>query len=1162
MSRLTIALLSILSSGSAVAGSLTLPTAPLGPVGGFDGRQGEVVWSATYDLPELSDLALTFYDAMLEGGDYLVVRTPDGGEFELLEADDFLNGSVTTRRFAVTPLEIELVSGDGDGRRSTFTLRSVEGTAGKGAEVLALQAAAEEIYSQRRSKPGKPTGGDLVAPKVIYGLDDRLEPWQVTDARLRQLARSAAMIVNRAALTNNGNGTYTIAVAPWTSRGGTPLCAAERFRGQFNPGLCSSFLVNRQQMATAGHCITSEGDCDNKAFIFGFEVGEGETNPTVTIPEDRIYFCDSIVARALGGSLDHALVRTDRPVIGRSPLPIRRSGEVTAGLPLTVAGHPVGLPLKVAGNAVVKNALAGGNYFEANLDTYGGNSGSPVFNTSTYLVEGILVRGETDFVTVGGCVQSALLPNDSTVGFEEVSKIAIIKDQIPLLAVPFAQLAINASAYRPNSTVQVTLTDSDLATPNVTISLETTGNPANSILLLNTGTEGVFTGSLSLEPLNLAHGATIRFVYVDADDGNGGSGAREASAIIDGVAPALEHLAVRAIGGTNAEVSFRLSEAAGVSASTFTSDNPTTSGQVRLTGLTANSTAQFRLYARDLAGNEATFTARDGGTYRFRTAAADTALLQVFATADAFNAGARTFEFTPSQATGGYTLTQLPGTPTEYPVVNAGPNIVLGDDANIEVPLAHPFPIGGRLWSVVGVCSNGYLSFGGTPIDFNPTVVTWGDGRPRIVPLMSDLNPPAGGTITAQTFGDQTVFTWDNVPFYQSTPTANPPAVRSQVQLFRDGRIRITNLQSTATLRCATGITTGREASPLPSRVMTAAPVSSALPLLVDDGPAEIASWRDLPVGGYAEPERLPAGFRSSEVPTVALLDKEHVLPEALGDQLVRYRTRVRGSAFDPRDVAAFRARLSAQDFSRSDVLLSTSNVQAAFSPSMEGYEMTLLSYLPGQTALISAFDLLHTDPADLLSQDLLLDSARVDRFPLTALGTPLSTTVLENLATAGWNFSTIVPAFDPAQGSSNAQGLWITGAAATPTKPATIGIWTSPVYTQPQFREGRILRFDFELIGDAPVGETARYPGVRLRLNSSTLELSPTTTLEPNTNLPMPTVGVPVTHSLFLAVPPAFQQSGFFLAFDYVNTPAAGKDSSLAIGVSRVTINEFNPIW
>ena len=52
---------------------------------------------------------------------------------------------------------------------------------------------------------------------------------------------------------------------------------------------------------------------------------------------------------------------------------------------------------KVAGGAKVRSNN-NGVYFVANLDTYGGNSGSAVFNLQTREVEGILVRGENDYV--------------------------------------------------------------------------------------------------------------------------------------------------------------------------------------------------------------------------------------------------------------------------------------------------------------------------------------------------------------------------------------------------------------------------------------------------------------------------------------------------------------------------------------------------------------------------------------------------------------------------------------------------------------------------------------------------------------------------------------------------------------------------------------------
>ena len=55
------------------------------------------------------------------------------------------------------------------------------------------------------------------------------------------------------------------------------------------------------------------------------------------------------------------------------------------------------------------------------LDTYGGNSGSPVFNAATHEVEGILVRGETDFTSNGTCNVSLVCPTSGCRG-EDVTR--------------------------------------------------------------------------------------------------------------------------------------------------------------------------------------------------------------------------------------------------------------------------------------------------------------------------------------------------------------------------------------------------------------------------------------------------------------------------------------------------------------------------------------------------------------------------------------------------------------------------------------------------------------------------------------------------------------------------------------------------------------------
>ena len=75
------------------------------------------------------------------------------------------------------------------------------------------------------------------------------------------------------------------------------------------------------------------------------------------------------------------------------------------------------------------------SFFVANLDTYGGNSGSPVFNQDDDVVEGILVRGETDFVFNGTCVVSNVCPTTGCRG-EDVTRTSEFENFIPELSGP------------------------------------------------------------------------------------------------------------------------------------------------------------------------------------------------------------------------------------------------------------------------------------------------------------------------------------------------------------------------------------------------------------------------------------------------------------------------------------------------------------------------------------------------------------------------------------------------------------------------------------------------------------------------------------------------------------------------------------------------------
>jgi hypothetical protein len=243
--------------------------------------------------------------------------------------------------------------------------------------------------------------------EVIYGVDDRQEVVDVTDQAILEDADSVVLVCDENEVDDNGDGTSTLQ----TQNFGTSfnLCTSEPFREQPTSGFCSGFLVAPDIIATAGHCLDAS-NVTTRRFVFGFRMLDDTTARTV-IENTEIYEGVEVIGhRLVGDGADWALVRIDRPVPNHRVVRIRRDGQIPSNQPVHVIGHPVGLPTKVAGGAAVRDNSPPA-FFVANLDTYGGNSGSPVFNSDTHDVEGILVRGETDFISNGTCTESLKCPN-------------------------------------------------------------------------------------------------------------------------------------------------------------------------------------------------------------------------------------------------------------------------------------------------------------------------------------------------------------------------------------------------------------------------------------------------------------------------------------------------------------------------------------------------------------------------------------------------------------------------------------------------------------------------------------------------------------------------------------------------------------------------------
>ncbi len=241
--------------------------------------------------------------------------------------------------------------------------------------------------------------------QIVYGQDNRKDLKNIKDVQAKKLTSSIAGRIFKYALSDEGRH-YSIEDFK-TLAESMNVCSGERFENQPTIVDCTGFLISPNLLATAGHCIVNAGqtlrngfsqNCEFYSWIFDFNVSKQDKLNLKKISKNRVYGCKKVISAKYTDDEDFAVIELDRKVEGRTPLKINKKNNIKSGTPLFVLGHPSGLPLKYANNAKVFSVEK--TFFSTNLDTFGGNSGSPVINERTYLVEGILVRGDTDYYSI------------------------------------------------------------------------------------------------------------------------------------------------------------------------------------------------------------------------------------------------------------------------------------------------------------------------------------------------------------------------------------------------------------------------------------------------------------------------------------------------------------------------------------------------------------------------------------------------------------------------------------------------------------------------------------------------------------------------------------------------------------------------------------------
>lgn len=266
--------------------------------------------------------------------------------------------------------------------------------------------------------------------KVLAGDDNRKDYFDATEAE-QTLADATVILTDKSELTQQPDGSYKLDVNPFR-RNDFPPCGGERFANQKTGGWCSGFMVGEDIIVTAGHCGETEADIQSTAYVFGFRVEKEGGSGTTSFTQDQVYFGRELIAHDLSDKGDFAIVRVDRVITANNaaPLKVREMGRVGLNENVGVIGYPSGLPVKIAFGKKTVVLRHEDPWLISNLDTYGGNSGSPVFSKNG-LVEGILVRGVRDYDidSQEQCFRSNRIENED--GSEAVTQASAFVNKIP-----------------------------------------------------------------------------------------------------------------------------------------------------------------------------------------------------------------------------------------------------------------------------------------------------------------------------------------------------------------------------------------------------------------------------------------------------------------------------------------------------------------------------------------------------------------------------------------------------------------------------------------------------------------------------------------------------------------------------------------------------------
>jgi ankyrin repeat protein/V8-like Glu-specific endopeptidase len=234
--------------------------------------------------------------------------------------------------------------------------------------------------------------------KAIFGDDSVFDFFELSNQRYNALSKTTVALVKRDQIVESNNG-YKFKAKGQSLAQSINMCADERFSQQERQAFCTGFFITPDIVMTAGHCINQDS-CNNTAFLMDFKTDPTTQQPNNSFDKNQVYFCQKVIAQKHTSFdnqyEDYALVMVDRKVdLNINYQEIHSLDSLTRDDELLIIGHPSGLSQKIAreGKAI---ELFSNNILATDIDSFGGNSGSPIFEEKTGKIIGILVAGGKD----------------------------------------------------------------------------------------------------------------------------------------------------------------------------------------------------------------------------------------------------------------------------------------------------------------------------------------------------------------------------------------------------------------------------------------------------------------------------------------------------------------------------------------------------------------------------------------------------------------------------------------------------------------------------------------------------------------------------------------------------------------------------------------------